>query len=71
MGVLHKSQVGLLIILTELSLTTVLIFFFPSVALRRHLLSAGSKLSTWPLRGTGFVRPSSVLEDRERLFIFH
>lgn len=52
------------------SLTTVLIFFFPSVALRRHLLSAGSKLSTWPLRGTGFVRPSSALKYRERLFIF-
>lgn len=62
-GALNQKPLEPLIFLTwKLSLTTVLIFFFPSVALRRHLLSAGSKLSTWPLRGTGFVRPSSVLK---------
>lgn len=40
-------------------LTTVLIFFFPSEALMRHLLSAGSYVSGWPFLGTGFVLPSS------------
>lgn len=40
-------------------LTTVLIFFLPSDALMRHLLSAGSKVSVWPFRGIGLVLPSS------------
>lgn len=40
-------------------LTTVLIFFLPSDALIRHLLSAGSNDSEWPFLGTGLVLPSS------------
>lgn len=55
---LSKFEYAIWNLFTSFELTTVLIFFFPSVALRRHLLSAGSKVSTWPLRGTGFVRPS-------------
>lgn len=40
-------------------LTTVLIFFLPSEALIKHLLSAGSNDSEWPFLGTGLVLPSS------------
>lgn len=36
-----------------------LIFFLPSDALIRHLLSAGSNDSEWPFLGTGLVLPSS------------
>lgn len=51
-----NSKTGVL----GIQLTTVLIFFFPSVALNRHLLSEGSKPSTEPFLGMGLVRPSSA-----------
>lgn len=49
-------------------LTTVLIFFLPSDALMRHLLSAGSKDSVWPFRGIGLVLPSSGKEKKTSHF---
>lgn len=52
-------------LITSLVLTTVLIFFLPSEALRRHLLSAGSKDSDWPFLGTGLVLPSSGGQNTE------
>lgn len=39
-------------------LTTVLICFFPSVPLKRHLLCEGSKPSTEPFLGRDLVQPS-------------
>lgn len=59
MCALNKLEYAIWNFITSLVLTTVLIFFLPSDALMRHLLSAGSNVSGWPFLGTGFVLPSS------------
>lgn len=58
MCALTKFEYAIWNFITSLVVITVLIFFLPSEALRRHLLSVGSKVSGFPFLGTGFVLPS-------------